>query len=424
MTGRPAFKQSSLIAPPAGWLPWKRTAVERASAPGLPWWNARLTWRPHSADAARSTTTPRANHPSDDRPRVLNEDVFRTVILREQKRADRFGQPLFLLRVSIDRQVGATASVLWAPIVDALASVKRQSDVVGWVRFGTVLGIVVPEIRRLDVGDDLVRRFRRELETRLGHAIAARVFIRLRVHPDSLRETAALDFDDDTWSTGTVRRATALPRAALYPVAKRACDILGSVTFLLLFLPLLLILAVLVKLNSRGPVLFRQVRLGYKGRPFTLLKFRTMYVDADHALHQTYMSWFIKASDSSVASEDRAPFKMYNDPRVTSVGAFLRKMSFDELPQLWNVLRGEMSLVGPRPPIGYEVDQYEPWHRRRVMDVKPGMTGLWQIAGRSRTTFDQMVRLDLRYAKTRSLRNDIRILFATPGAMISGKGAR
>jgi lipopolysaccharide/colanic/teichoic acid biosynthesis glycosyltransferase len=207
-------------------------------------------------------------------------------------------------------------------------------------------------------------------------------------------------------------------------VAKRASDVLGSLTFLLLFLPLLLVLGLLVKLNSRGPVLFRQVRLGYKGKPFTLLKFRTMYVDADHALHQTYMSWFINASDSSVASEDRAPFKMYNDPRVTSMGAFLRKTSFDELPQLWNVLRGEMSLVGPRPPIGYEVDQYEPWHRRRVMDVKPGMTGLWQIAGRSRTTFDQMVRLDLRYAKTCSLWNDIRILFATPGAMISGKGAR
>jgi len=414
MIGRPAFRQSSLVAPPAAWLPWKRTGADRASAPGLLWWNPRLSQRPHFVGAARPTNTRQTKIiTSGERPCVLNEDVFRTVIRREQKRADRFRQPLFLLYVSIDRELAATAPILWGPIVDALVSVKRQSDVVGWCRSRTVLGIVVPEIRRSDVGDDLIRRFRRELETRLGHGIAARVFIRV-----------ALDADDDTSAKKRGRRATDLPRGALYPVAKRAYDILGSLTFLLLFLPLLLVLGLLVKLNSRGPVLFRQVRLGYKGKPFTLLKFRTMYVDADHALHQTYMSWFIKASDASVVNADRAPFKMYNDPRVTSVGAFLRKTSFDELPQLWNVLRGEMSLVGPRPPIGYEVDQYEPWHRRRVMDVKPGMTGLWQIAGRSRTTFDQMVRLDLRYAKTCSLRNDIRILFATPGAMISGKGAR
>jgi lipopolysaccharide/colanic/teichoic acid biosynthesis glycosyltransferase len=116
-------------------------------------------------------------------------------------------------------------------------------------------------------------------------------------------------------------------------------------------------------------------------------------------------------------------FKIVDDPRVTAVGRMLRKTSFDELPQLWNVLRGDMSLVGPRPPLHYEVEQYEPWHRRRVLEVKPGITGLWQVSGRSRTTFDEMVRLDLRYAKTCSLWTDIKILLATPAAVISGKGA-
>jgi lipopolysaccharide/colanic/teichoic acid biosynthesis glycosyltransferase len=116
-------------------------------------------------------------------------------------------------------------------------------------------------------------------------------------------------------------------------------------------------------------------------------------------------------------------FKIKSDPRITGIGHFLRKTSLDELPQLWNVLRGDMSLVGPRPPLRYELDQYRSWHWRRVLDAKPGMTGLWQVTGRSRTTFDEMVRLDLRYVRTRSLWTDIRILMATPRAVVTGRGA-
>jgi lipopolysaccharide/colanic/teichoic acid biosynthesis glycosyltransferase len=123
------------------------------------------------------------------------------------------------------------------------------------------------------------------------------------------------------------------------------------------------------------------------------------------------------------AEKHGACFAVAGDPRVTPIGRFLRLSRLDELPQLWNVLRGEMSLVGPRPPVPYELEQYQPWHRRRVLEAKPGLTGLWQVAGRSRTTFDEMVRLDLRYAKTRSLWTDIKILLATPAAVISGKGA-
>jgi lipopolysaccharide/colanic/teichoic acid biosynthesis glycosyltransferase len=116
-------------------------------------------------------------------------------------------------------------------------------------------------------------------------------------------------------------------------------------------------------------------------------------------------------------------FKLTNDQRITRMGRFLRKTSLDELPQLWNVLRGDMSLVGPRPPVPYEYAQYQPWHRRRIVEAKPGMTGLWQVVGRSRTTFDEMVRLDLRYARTRSLRKDLAIIGRTPSVVISGKGA-
>jgi lipopolysaccharide/colanic/teichoic acid biosynthesis glycosyltransferase len=150
-----------------------------------------------------------------------------------------------------------------------------------------------------------------------------------------------------------------------------------------------------------------------------------MRANADHGIHHNYVSWFITASDKnkSQGPEKDKIFKLTNDPRITPIGHLLRKTSLDELPQLWNVLKGEMSLVGPRPPLWYELKEYKAWHRHRVLEVKPGITGLWQVNGRSRTTFDEMVRLDLRYARTRSLWIDIKILLATPRAVISGKGA-
>jgi lipopolysaccharide/colanic/teichoic acid biosynthesis glycosyltransferase len=153
-----------------------------------------------------------------------------------------------------------------------------------------------------------------------------------------------------------------------------------------------------------------------------MFKFRTMHVNADSGIHQQYFKSFIHSSRPSASSEN-VVFKIVDDPRVTPVGHFLRKSSLDEFPQFWNVLKGDMSLVGPRPPLAYEVAQYKRWHRRRVLDAKPGITGLWQVTGRSRTTFDEMVRLDLRYAKNWSVWMDLKILLATPRAVMSGRGA-
>jgi lipopolysaccharide/colanic/teichoic acid biosynthesis glycosyltransferase len=150
-----------------------------------------------------------------------------------------------------------------------------------------------------------------------------------------------------------------------------------------------------------------------------------MHVNADSTVHQQFYSEFIKSSKAQKmkGGDEATPFKIANDSRITPIGAILRKTSVDELPQLWNVFRGDMSLVGPRPPLPDELEQYERWHCRRVMDAKPGLTGLWQVAGRSQTNFDDMVRLDLRYAKTCSLMTDLKILLATPRAVIAGKGA-
>jgi lipopolysaccharide/colanic/teichoic acid biosynthesis glycosyltransferase len=186
--------------------------------------------------------------------------------------------------------------------------------------------------------------------------------------------------------------------------------------------PLYLLIAVLVKLRSRGPVFFRQTRIGQGAKPFTMFKFRTMHVDADRTLHHEFVTRFIKSSGQQELGANEL-FKITNDPRVTPIGRILRRTSLDELPQFWNVLRGDMSLVGPRPPLAYELEQYRSWHWRRVLEAKPGITGLWQVVGRSRTSFDDMVRLDLRYVRTCSLSTDIKILLATPRAVVSGKGA-
>jgi lipopolysaccharide/colanic/teichoic acid biosynthesis glycosyltransferase len=185
--------------------------------------------------------------------------------------------------------------------------------------------------------------------------------------------------------------------------------------------------AIAVKLTSKGPILFRQQRIGQFGKSFTFLKFRSMYVDNDPAIHQRYVMQLIAGQAQRNGGKGTADaggvYKLTKDERITRVGAILRRTSLDELPQLFNVLKGEMSLVGPRPAIPYEVAAYQTWHRRRVLEVKPGITGLWQVNGRSRVAFDEMVRLDLRYAREWSPWLDLKILLRTPRAVIVGEGA-
>src|SRR5262249_3638221 len=205
---------------------------------------------------------------------------------------------------------------------------------------------------------------------------------------------------------------------------KRMMDVFGSAAVLVLCSPLLALLSLLIKLTSKGPILFKQERIGRRGVPFTFFKFRTMKWENDPRIHQEYVTRFINGQVKAPSDRKKATvYKIQRDPRVTHVGRLLRKTSLDELPQLFNVLKGEMSLVGPRPPIRYELEAYRPWHRRRVLEVKPGITGLWQVSGRSKTTFDEMVRLDLRYARTWSPWLDLKILLQTPRAVFSGEGA-
>lgn len=206
-------------------------------------------------------------------------------------------------------------------------------------------------------------------------------------------------------------------------VVKRASDIIISTLALVALAPVWIAVALLIKLDSRGPVLYRQERVGMDGRIFLFLKFRTMRADSDDRLHRDYQRRYIEGSpDTNLGDTSRPVYKLHADPRVTRVGRALRRLSLDELPQLLNVLRGDMSVVGPRPPIPYEVESYASWHRRRL-DMKPGMTGLWQVSGRNRLSFEEMVRLDLFYIENWSLRMDLKIILRTLPVMLRGTDA-
>ena len=209
-----------------------------------------------------------------------------------------------------------------------------------------------------------------------------------------------------------------------FKFVKRTLDLVLSLCLLILLSPVLIITGLIIKLTSPGPILFSQPRVGYKGRQFKFLKFRSMRSDSDDNAHKDYMEKLIRGKTNEInnGSENDPHFKLKNDARITPIGKLIRKTSIDELPQLWNVLVGNMSLVGPRPPIPYEVKAYDNWHHRRVLDVKPGVSGLWQVSGRNKTTFNEMVRLDIKYLENWSLILDFKILLKTAKAVFYAEG--
>jgi lipopolysaccharide/colanic/teichoic acid biosynthesis glycosyltransferase len=361
--------------------------------------------------------------PSDDRHlfSALQDALFLEMLRLERRRTERSGKPFMLVLVDATNISRTLRMRVFQRTAASISRCTRETDVLGWYERGKKLGLLMTEIGYAD-GKDLeviARKVTDALQRSLSKENYNLLKVSFRVYPDSVTEA------NDSGS--------GKPDEVLYPdlaknqrrrtslIVKRALDILGSMLAILFCLPLFLAIAALVKLSSPGPVLFRQKRLGQYGRLFTFLKFRTMYTDNDPAIHREYVARLI-AGDQD-AGHGCGVYKLRNDPRVTPLGRFLRKTSLDELPQFFNVLCNQMSLVGPRPPVPYEYERYQMWHRRRVLEMKPGLTGLWQVDGRSRTTFEEMVRLDLRYAGRRSLWMDLRILLLTPGAVLSGRGA-
>jgi lipopolysaccharide/colanic/teichoic acid biosynthesis glycosyltransferase len=374
---------------------------------------------PGTAPALRRAGTGVRTRPHrPGRPHLIDEALFKDALGKERKRAERFDQPFMLILVGV-KENARPQPTQWIRVIDALRAVTTGTDVLGWFDKRKVMGVIVPEIGTEPAARRAVyKKIRRELHGRMKFdALLDEFSVRLHVH-EGAKAAAPAPADPVPFDLQHAQSTTPL-RDAL----KRGLDIIGSAALLTMLLPVYAVVAAFVKLTSTGPVFFGQERIGRMGRPFKMLKFRTMHVNADPAIHQKYVSDFIASGGRASQPDKTEIFKIVNDPRVTPVGHVLRKTSLDELPQFWNVLRGEMSLVGPRPPLSYEVAQYKPWHYRRVVEAKPGITGLWQVTGRSRTTFDDMVRLDLRYAKTHSVWTDVKILLATPRAVISGKGA-
>jgi lipopolysaccharide/colanic/teichoic acid biosynthesis glycosyltransferase len=356
----------------------------------------------------------------------LEEDAFNKTISLERKRTER-SQRLFLLMLLDIKNVISSSrdEKSYRDILATLSTSIRETDVIGWHDERSVIGVLfteIPQQARTSIVSTMLLRINGVLYSKLTFDQFNQISISHHVFPE--------DWDHDVPQRPS--HPTLYPDLSIreqetkvYSAVKRTIDVIGSGLGLILGAPLLLGIAAAIKLSSKGPVLFRQVRVGQYGETFVFLKFRSMYVNNDPSIHKEYVKALISGQADRKSSEGKGEgvYKLTRDPRVTRIGAFLRKTSLDELPQLYNVLKGEMSLVGPRPAIPYEVEAYETWHRRRVLEAKPGITGLWQVNGRSRVTFDEMVRLDVRYAMTRSVWLDMKMLLSTPRAVILGEGA-
>ena len=357
---------------------------------------------------------------------VLNEAAFHRMISLERKRTERSKKPFLLMLLDMgDGLYSDSNEKALDKILSALSLTTRETDVTGWYKNNAVVGVMFTEFGEDDrntILTTLMTRVSETLRNNLSSHQFNQISISFHLFPEEWNHDIFERPSNPKLYPDLTRRDNG---RKLFSIIKRIMDAVGSALALLLLSPLLLVIAIAVKLTSKGPVFFRQKRVGQYGEQFVFLKFRSMYVNNDASEHKAYVKKLIAGSAQSQPSNGNGNgvYKLTKDSRITRIGSFLRRTSLDELPQFINVLKGEMSLVGPRPAIAYEVEAYDIWHRRRVLEAKPGITGLWQVNGRSRIKFDDMVRLDLRYAKTWSPWMDLKILMRTPVAVVFGDGA-
>ena len=355
----------------------------------------------------------------------LSEAHFRKTLSRERKRSERSRKHLVLMLIDSKSMKSKKTDALLEQIAVVLGASVRETDVAGWFEDNAVLGVIFTEFGDCAVGT-AVKIIEAKITTELQRAFRASQLSSFQI--------SFFAFQDGWDGNGHAKPVD----TELYPdlfevdkrkklslLIKRGMDLAGATFALLILSPVFVLLAILVKLTSKGPIFFRQQRVGRYGVPFQFLKFRSMYASTDAAIHKEYVKKFLGGKQAHAAGNDQGTLtcKLTNDPRVTWIGKIMRRTSLDEIPQFWNVLEGKMSLVGPRPPIPYELETYDIWHRRRLLESRPGITGLWQVHGRSKTTFDEMVRLDLKYSRIWSPMLDVKILLQTPRAVFSGDGA-
>ena len=357
---------------------------------------------------------------------LYSQELFRDLMVHERKRSERSKQHFFFVALDIKDVLTSTRAdvEIVNTIIKAITASSREIDVKGWYEVPVCIGIIYTDVG-VSTLEQILDKIKLTLAESLDKELMSRIGITYSIFPEE---------DGKQWTSDRKNEAVLYPPRPSESLQKknqlflkRILDICASGIGIVALSPLLLTFAFLIKMTSQGPVFFKQERVGLGGRKFKLYKFRSMYINNDPSAHKAFVTKLITEqtpqSGTAPAGSASASYKIKNDPRITSIGRFVRKTSIDELPQLFNVLKGEMSLVGPRPPIGYEVEVYEVWHRPRVVEVMPGITGLWQVEGRSRTTFDGMVRMDLEYIHNWSLWLDLKLLLKTPAAVMAGKGA-
>jgi len=356
---------------------------------------------------------------------VLHEDAFVSMLYLERRRAERAQKPFVLMLVDVKSAISdGQKNLTLGKVTNALLSVTRETDIVGWYLEDQLIGVIGTEVGKAKpktVQSRMLEKVRAALVQALPAEKVSKITVSFHFFPEEWEE-GGTDHSANITLYPDLSRQEESRKFAL--VIKRSMDFVGSAAALVLLAPVFAAVSLAIKFTSKGPVLFKQERLGQYGKKFTVLKFRSMLSDCDARIHEEYVSQFIAGQVNGTSQGSEPPvFKIQKDPRVTRIGRFLRRTSLDELPQFWNVMVGDMSLVGPRPPLPYEFKAYDLWHRRRVLEIKPGITGLWQVEGRSRTRFDEMVRLDLKYARAWSIWLDVKILLQTPGVVLTGEGA-
>jgi lipopolysaccharide/colanic/teichoic acid biosynthesis glycosyltransferase len=333
---------------------------------------------------------------------------------REKLRAQRSKSTLSIILLTLDKEMDKGVTNM-KEILDLVRANTRDTDISGFVNDKTI-GVLLPDTDETGAKEICGKLIDGNTKPKFSATTSS--------YPDHIFESLA--------KTGSIR-SDAFPFELKHSIdtlwfellVKRCLDIVGSMVGILIFMPVMLLTALVIKASSPGPVIFSQIRLGKQGVPFTFYKFRSMHINMDDQVHRNFIEDFINGNHDKInhGNTEQPLYKNKSDPRITKVGRFIRKTSIDELPQFFNVLKGDMSLVGPRPPIPYEAEKYQAWHLSRILEMKPGITGLWQVEGRSKTEWDDSVRLDIRYIQNWSFIYDLTILFKTVKIVLKGSGA-
>lgn len=387
--------------------------------------------------------------------RIYSMEELRALIEQERSRVDRGGTQFSLVVFEIDNNAKTNGTHLEYLVVDTLLNRVRSTDNIGWFDKKRI-AVLLHNTR--EGGARCFARDFQELIVNIGHPFT-NISFTVWTYPDDQQNiddekrisercntadtSSGKDsktshnqvlFKKDTMNEFTNLRSqsidntmensnmslnkTMLLSLGRHPVWKRIIDIVGTIIILIASSPFFLFAFCLIKIVSPGPVLYRQKRVGYMGKTFSMLKFRTMEGKTAITDHQQHVSKLLKGAVHGNGHSNNPMTKLDDHPHIIPLGKILRKTCIDELPQLINVLKGEMSLIGPRPPIPYEVEEYQRWHKRRL-DVLPGLTGLWQVSGKNRLTFKEMVSLDIKYGRQLSIWLDVKILLMTPFAIVT-----